>query len=375
MINVLQPSCTEAEIAAVSDVLRSGWWGEGPKVAEFERRLAARYGKRHAVAVNSCTAALHLALLSHGVGPGDEVIVPALTFVSTALAVVYCGARPIFADVKPDSLTLDWEQVKRHGRSQTKAIIPVDYAGYPVSAAPMPLNTWCDLIPGDSPGAVGKIMPMPEWAIVQDAAHSCGGLAYGDSTCLSFHPVKNLATGDGGAILLDDDERAERLRALRWCGIDRSTWRRTGKRYAWDYDIAEIGYKCHWNDVQAAIGLIQLDRLDAMNARRRAIAENYTRELGYLVQIPLDHPAHTWHIYVIRVDADRRDGVLDYLALKGIAAGVHYKPLTYYPMFASQPTPPVTEREWRRLISLPIHVDLTDDEQGQVIAAVKEALR
>lgn len=375
MINVLQPSCTEVEIAAVSETLRSGWWGEGPKVAEFERRLAVRYGKRHAVAVNSCTAALHLSLLSHGVGPGDEVIVPALTFASTALAVVYCGARPIFADVKADSLTLDWEQVKRHGRGQTKAVIPVDYAGYPVSAAPTPLNTWYDLIPGTGPAGIGTMVPKPPWVIVQDAAHSCGGLVYGDSTCLSFHPVKNLATGDGGAILLDDGERATRLRALRWCGIDRSTWQRSGKRYVWDYDIAEVGWKYNWNDVQASIALVQLERLDAMNAHRRAIADIYTRELAGIVQTPLDHPAHTWHLYVCRVDADRRDAVLDHLASKGISAGVHYKPLTYYPMFASQPTPPVTEREWRRLISLPIHPDLTDDEQGQVIAAVKEALR
>lgn len=360
MIPVLRPSMTEKEIANVVEVLKSGWLGEGAVVAAFEAALAKRYGVKHAVAVNSCTAALHLALLSHGIGPGDEVIVPALTFVSTALAVVYCGAKPVFADVNEDTLCLDW------GRAQLavakwraiKAVIPVDYAGYPAcSLKSEPIFGW----KSDKP-----------LCCIQDAAHSCGGLAYGDSVCLSFHPVKNLATGDGGAILLNDDARAERLRALRWCGIDRSTWQRNGKKYTWDYDIAEVGYKCHWNDIQAAIGLAQLDRLTEMNARRRQIAERYTAELSGIVQTPPDHPAHTWHLYPIRVDAAKRDALLDHLADKGISAGVHYRPISHYPIFGGCSAPPVTEREWRRLVSLPIFADMTEGQQERVIAVVKE---
>jgi perosamine synthetase len=352
VLPVLRPSCTEAEIAAVSDVLRSGWWGQGPVCAEFERRLAARYGYAHCVSVNSATAALHLALKAAGVGPGDEVIVPALTFVSTALAVVYCGAKPVFADVQADTLCLDWNDALDKASDRTRAIIPVDYAGYP--AGP---TLGCEVFPN----------------VVQDAAHSCGGLGYGDMVCLSFHPVKPLASPDGGAVLTNDAEQAARLRALAWCGIDKSTWQRTGKRYTWDYSIGEIGYKCHWNDVAAAIGLAQLDRLAEMQARRRQIAARYTAELEGLCQTPPDHPAHTWHLYAVRVEAERRDWVLDHLASRGIGAGVHYKPLTYYPPLAGE-TPPVTEREWRRLMSLPIYADMTDQEQEQVIAALREVL-
>ena len=321
-------------------------------VERFEAMLAARYGVKHAVSVNSCTAALHLALKAHGIGPGDEVIVPALTFVSTALAVVYCGARPVFADVDPETLCIDMLDVaKNHGR-RAKMVIPVDYAGFPANDP----ATFCFYR-----------------KTIQDAAHSCGGLAYGDAVCLSFHPVKNLATGDGGAVLTNDDAIAERIRALRWCGIDRSTWQRTGKRYAWDYSIESVGYKCHWNDLQASVALVQLDRLDEMQARRRQIAARYTSELAGLLQTPLDHPAHTWHLYPVRVDADRRDAILDHLGNRGIGAGVHYQPLTYYAPFAGE-TPPVTEREWHRLISLPMYADMTDEAQEQVIAALWEVL-
>lgn len=346
------------EAIEVNEVIRSGWWGEGPKVAEFEQALAQRYGRKHCIAVNSCTAALHLALLAHGIGPGDEVILPALTFVSTGLAVLYVGAAPVFADVRPDSLCLDWNDVERRVNPNTKAIIPVDYAGF-AAANPQAL------------GYTRESRKLFKQAIIQDAAHSCGGLAYGDTVCLSFHPVKNLATPDGGAILTDDDDMDRRLRSLRWCGIDRNTWQRTGKRYSWDYDIAEVGYKCHWNDVAAAIGLVQLRHLDEMNEKRRSAAVYYTNYLAGL-QLPADHYNHTWHLYTIRVPAELRDGLIDHLAGQGISASVHYKPLTYYPMFADQPTPPITEREWRRLVTLPLYADITQAEQETVIGAIRE---
>lgn len=348
MIPLLQPSCTEREIEAVTQVLKSGWWGMGPKCDEFEKRLADRYGKRHCVTVNSCTAALHLALLSHGIGPGANVIVPALTFISSALAATYCGADVIFADVMEDTLCIDWRDAADKTTHTVKAMIAVDYAGFP---------------------ALRAVYSHP---VVQDAAHSCGGTAYGDEVCLSFHPVKNLATGDGGAILTDDDERVEKMRALRWVGIDRSTWERSQKKYGWDYDIAEVGYKCHWNDIQAAIALEQLDRLDAMNHKRRDLAYRYMEGLSGCVKNPPDHPNHTWHLYPIRVGTNLRDRLIDYLLSQGISAGVHYKPLTYYPMYSNQETPPVTEREWRKLVSLPIFYDLTFEDQDRVIKAVRD---
>lgn len=349
IIPLLQPSITDAEIEAVTKVLRSQWWGQGRVVEQFERELADRYGYAHCVTTNSATAALHLALHVLGISKGSEVILPALTFVSTGLAVLYTGATPILADVYLDTLCLDWNDALSKVSDKTCAIMPVDYAGFPA---------WTD-------GPLTGAMP-----IIQDAAHSCGGRGYGDLVCLSFHPVKNLATGDGGAILTNDDDQAERLRSLRWCGIDRSTWERSEKRYGWDYDIAEMGFKYHWNDIQAAIGLVQLGRLDEMNGRRREIAERYQDELNGVVTLPWDRRSHTWHLFPVRVDAEQRDSLIDYLLSKGISAGVHYKPLTHYPMFHGHV--PVTEHEWRRLVSLPIFPDMTDAQQWRVICAVRE---
>lgn len=352
-IPLLKPSMTVREEAAVLEVLRSGWIGQGPKCAEFESRLAERYGYEYAITTNSATAALHLACLANNIGPGDEVIVPALTFISTALAVSYCGAKPVFADVDLDTLCLDWIDVYNKMTERTKAIIPVDYAGYPAMVSGVNL---------------GK-------PIIQDAAHANGGLAYGQEVCFSFHAVKNLATSDGGAVLTNDHAKAERMKALRWCGINKSTWERSDKKYGWDYDITEIGFKCHLSDLAAAIGLVQLERLDEMNERRRIIADRYTCHLANYVQTPIHHKNSTNHLYAIRVDASKRNALIDHLLSKGISAGCHYKPLTLYKPYCDQPTPPVTNREWQRLVSLPIFFDLTDDNQVHVIDSIKEFFR
>jgi perosamine synthetase len=358
-IPLLKPSCTEEEIVAVTEVLRSGWWGMGPKCDEFEKRLADRYGMKHCITVNSCTAALHLSVLAHGIGPGDEVIVPALTFISTALAATYCGAKVVFADIDPETLCIDWKDVVSKITDRTKAIIPVDYAGYP-AYPPTRLIPAASLIPGSI-------------TVIQDAAHSSGGLPYGSEVCLSFHAVKNLATGDGGAVLTNDDAVDEFIRAARWCGINRSTWERSKAHYGWDYQIDTMGYKAHWNDIQASIGLVQLSRLDAINARRREIAERYTRGLqGLPLTLPTDHLAHTWHLYPVRVkDGMDSNGLIDWLLMNSISAGVHYKPLTEYPMYDYQFTPPVTDVEWRKLVSLPIFYDLTNAEQDNIIHYIR----
>ena len=172
-------------------------------------------------------------------------------------------------------------------------------------------------------------------------------------------------------MLLNDDEQAARLRRLRWCGIDASTWQRTGKQYRWNYDVVELGWKYHWNDVQAAIALAQLARLPSLNERRWNIAARYSRELADIVECPAPHDCHTWHLYPIRVDTDRRDALLSHLEVSGISAGVHYKPATMHPLFQGERTPPVTAAEWPRLVSLPIYPDLSNEEQAEVIAAVR----
>lgn len=353
MIQVLQPAYTESDIAAVSEAIRSCWWGLGPRCAELEKELAERGGYKHAVTVNSATSALHLALVANDIGRGDEVIVPALTFISTALAVTYTGATPVFADVDPATLTLNWRDVRSKITWRTKAVIPVDYAGQSAWPSALPANI----------------------AVIEDAAHNVLGAHYGDMVCYSFHPVKQLATADGGAILTNSASQAERLQALRWCGIDRSTWQRSGKRYSWDYNIAEAGYKYHFNDVQAALALSQLKRWDEIVARRRAMVDYYFNELRGIdgLELPADSASHTWHLFVVRVAAEKRDGLLDYLAEKGIGAGVHYKPLTHYKPYL-QETPPMTEKVWRKLVTLPLHLNLSEADQALVCTAVKEYL-
>lgn len=348
-IPLLKPSVSEREIEAVSQVLRSGWWGMGPKCEEFEERIARLHGYPYAVTVNSATAALHLAMLLMGVGPGSEVILPALTFVSTGLAAKYVGAEPLFADVRADTLTINWEDARQKASSGYPFVIPVDYAGYPAG----PAVYW-------------------DGMVVQDAAHTAIGPSYGEIKVLSFHPVKPMATGDGGAILLNSREDYERAKALRWCGIDKSTYDRTKSRYGWDYQIEELGYKWHWNDIQAAIGLVQLERAAELTKKRWQIATKYSQALeDERITLPAQHAQHSWHLYVVRVDERKR--VMDYMLERGISVGVHYKPLTSYPMFEPAQLP-VTDREWRRMISLPIYPDMTDGEQAYVIETLQEAL-
>lgn len=354
MINVFKPSYNEVEVQAVRQVFESGWIGLGPRTEEFEQKFAEYVGAKHAVAMNSATAALHLSLLALGIGPGDEVLVPTMTFVSTAHAVTYCGAKPVFVDARPDTLNASCIGLIDRQSEKTKAIIPVHYGGH---TCPM---DW-----------------ILEWAeeygfvVIEDAAHACGsehrgqkigGLA-SNATCFSFHAVKNLATGDGGMVTTNDGELAEKLRRLRWCGIDKTTWDRTiqGQRYGWEYEVAELGFKCHMNDIQAAIGLVQLGKLEAANARRREIAGFYgdVLENERWIEIPVEYPytRSAWHNYVIKTDD--RDALHVYLKERGIATGVHYKPIHLQPFYYDEDVSlPVAESVWKRLLTLPLYPDL-----------------
>jgi len=366
MIQLFKPDIQDAEIAEVAAVLRSGWIGLGPKTAEFEREFAAFIGVPYAVGVNSATAALHLALIVAGVGQGDEVIVPSLTFVSTVAAVLYVGATPVFADVQPDTLCIDPQDIANKISSRTKAIIPVHYGGHP-----------CDM---DDIMAIANERGI---TVIEDAAHACGAIYKGRPigtlsplTCFSFHAVKNLTTGEGGMITLFNAEWDKRLRRLRWMGIDKDTWKRTseGEIYAWQYSINELGYKCHMNDVAAAIGLVQLKRLPELNARRRRIVELYNEGLGDIpwIQIPIErgYVRSAWHIYAIRLS--KRDEMIAHLKAHGIAPGVHYYPIHLHNYYERWRLPlPVTEREWRRLLSLPLHPGLTEADVAYVIDTIR----
>jgi perosamine synthetase len=366
MIQLFRPDVGDEEIAAVEEVLRSGWIGLGPKTAEFERKFAAFAGSPYAVGLNSGTAALHLALIVAGAGPGDEVIVPSLTFVSTVAAVLYVGATPVFADVEPDTLCIAPQDIDRKISSNTKAIIPVHYGGHP-----------CDMDDISSLAQERDIM------IIEDAAHACGAVFKGvrigtlsQLTCFSFHAVKNLTTGEGGVITVPRADWDKQLRRLRWMGINKDTWARTteGQVYAWQYSIDELGYKYHMSDLAAAIGLVQLRRLADLNQRRREIVTLYNEGLADIpwIQLPVEreYVQSAWHVYAIRLT--QRDKLIAYLKANDVAPGVHYYPIHLHKYYQPWRTAlPVTEHEWKRLLSLPMHPRLTNAEVGRVIDLIR----
>ncbi len=379
-IPVFAPNYGKEEIAAVTSVLKSGWVGLGPKTEEFETRFAAYVGAPYAVAVNSATAALHLALLAAGIGKGDEVIVPSLTFVSTAHAVLYVGAKPVFADVEKDTLCLSPEDTERKITKRTRAIIPVHYGGHPADM--------------DAFGALAKKHNL---IVIEDASHACGSEFHGKKigsmspfTCFSFHAVKNLATGDGGMITVKDKKTADHLRRLRWVGINKDTWDRLeevsekGKAsyrvYGWYYEVEELGYKCHMNDITAALGLVQLQKLDAGNATRRKLATRYTRELSKLSHIlcPTLRPGivSAQHNYVIR--CKNRDKLHLYLRDHGVSSGVHYIPVhlqPYYQRLYPNVSLPTTQTEWVKLLTLPLYPGLTTKQQDAIISCITDFYR
>lgn len=368
MIPVFKPCVGEEELLAIKEVLESGWLGLGPKTALFEERFREYVGARYAVALNSCTAALHLGLKVLGVGEGDEVAVPSLTFVSTVHAILYNGAKPIFVDVDEETLNMDVEDLKRKITHRTKVILPVHYAGHPVEL-----------------DQILEIARSNGMYVVEDAAHACGAEYKGkkigsisDITCFSFHAVKNLTTGEGGMITTSNEEFDHRLRKLRWVGINRDTWTRTlpikRPSYAWQYDVEELGYKYHLHDIASAMGLVQLRKLDRMNERRHQIFHIYNEALrgidGLEVPIEKDYVKSSHHIYCLKVRD--RDRLISHLKENDIAPGVHYLPCHLHSYYRGMEVElPVTERVWKRLVSLPMYPDLSDDEIERVIQAVR----
>jgi perosamine synthetase len=364
MIPVFRPTCGDEEIRLVTEVLRSGWWGLGPKTKAFEDAFAEYVHAPHAVALNSATAALHLGLRALGV-EGREVITTSMTFVSTNHEIVHNQATPVFADIEPDTLNIDPVDIERKITPRTAAILVVHYGGHP-----------CDL------DRIREIAAARRIPVIEDAAHACGAW-YGDRpigsiselTSFSFHAVKNLATGDGGMLTLNDPELDARLRRSRWLGINKDTWVRAddGKGYAWAYNVEEFGFKSHMNDIAAALGLAQLGRLDRTNGRRREIAARYSAALQDLdwLELPVEKPGvrSAWHNYVVKVDD--RDAFMSHLNARGVSTGMHYIPNHLYDIYKPYATSlPITERVWSRLVTLPLFPDLRDAEADIVIDAV-----
>lgn len=378
MIPYARPSISEAEIREVEETLRSGWLSTGPRAGRFEAALAARLGVSHALGVSSGTAALHLAVLAAGVGPGDEVITTPMTWVSTANVVLHAGARPVFVDIEPDTLNLDVRGLEAARSERTKAVIPVHFAGQP-----------CD------EDALLDFTRAHGLTLIEDAAHALGASykgrpigAIGDVTMFSFHPAKNLTTGEGGGLTTNSDELAERMARLRFHGIDQAPDSRFGGRGPAAYDLVEAGFKYNFTDLQAAIGLHQLERLDELNARRAALAKSYQAQLADVPHVetlgtaPYEHE-HAWHILVVKIDPDAltldRGEVIAALREAGVGAGLHFVPLhllsLYRPIAGDPARLPVATEMDRRILTLPLFPDMSEEDVSFVVDALGGVIR
>ncbi len=363
------PSLGPEEEAAVLRVMRSGWIGTGPEVAAFEEEFAAAVGARHAVAVSSCTAALHLALLGAGVGPGDEVVTPTLTFVATANAILHAGARPVLVDVEPDTFNLDPEQVERALTPRTRALLPVHFAGRA-----------CDMTP------LRRIAARHGLALIEDAAHAVGAtyadgrpVGGGTDACFSFYPNKNLTSCEGGMLTTRSAARARRYRRLRLHGLSNDAWKRYGSRELVRSEMQELGFKYNMTDLQAALGRVQLGRLEGFLTAREEQAACYREALGRLERLsgpPPDGPGrHAWHLFTVSADGiDRDEGLLE-LRRRGVGAAVHYQPVHLQPWYRrtlghAPGRFPVAEHVGATTFSLPIGPQLGEADLARVIDAL-----
>ncbi len=372
MIPYAHQSIDAADIRAVTEVLRSDWITTGPKVQEFEEAVAAFTGGREGVAVSNGTAALHAAAYAAGIGPGDEVIVPAMTFAASANCVLYLGGTPVFADVLEGSLLLNPAEVEARLSPRTKAIMAVDYTGQP-----------CDY------DALRAIADRHGLILIADAAHSLGGEYKGrrvgtlaDLTTLSFHPVKHVTTGEGGMVVTDRPEFAERMRRFRNHGISTDA-RARAEKGTWYYEMVDLGYNYRLTDIQCALGIAQLRKLTRALARRRAIAARYDAAFA---EVPGVEPLavgpevrHAYHLYVVQLDPKRigmnRDAAFRTLRERGIGVNVHYIPVHLHPYYrkrlGTRPGMyPVAEAAYERIVSLPMYPAMTDADVRRVIQTV-----
>lgn len=373
-----RPSIGQEEIDAVSDCLRSGWLTTGPKTAAFEAAFADYIGGGvEAVAVNSATAALHLGLEALGVGPGDEVIVPTLTFTATAEVVRYLGATPILVDVDPDTLNIDLPSVVAAITPRSKVIIPVHFAG-----------RMCDMT------ALRALADERGLRILDDAAHALPahhrgasvGRCGADITAFSFYANKTMTTGEGGMLVTSDPALAARARVMRLHGIDRDVFNRfTDPRASWVYDVVAPGYKYNLTDMASALGLVQLRRADEFGLLREGQAARYDDAFADLPLILPPHAAqgdrHSWHLYIVRLAPEApvtRDDFILQLKAEGIGTSVHYRPLhqlTVWKPFVESKSFPQADRIFEQCVSLPLFMAMTDAEQSRVIEVVRKILQ
>lgn len=372
-----RPSIGPREKQLVLETLESGWITTGPRAQELGRRIAERAGVAHGLAVNSATGALHLALAAFGVGPGDEVVTSTYTFAACVNVIEHVGARPVLVDVEPDTLCLDPRAVERAITPRTRALMPVDYGGHPADLdALLPL-------------ARGRGI-----RVIEDAAHALGAALRGrpvgslsDVTAFSFYATKNLTTGEGGAAVTADAELAGRMELLSLHGMNRDAWKRYSDTGSWYYELTAPGYKYNLSDVLAAIGLGQLERFDALQARRRALVARYDAGLAGVPEVrrPRARPevTHAWHLYPVALELERlscdRARFIAELRAENVGSSVHFIPIHLHPYFRERLGTgpgdfPVAEDAYRRAVSLPLFPDMTDGDVDDVVAAVRKVV-
>jgi dTDP-4-amino-4,6-dideoxygalactose transaminase len=371
------PDISEAEIDAVVDVLRSGWLAPGPRVKAFEADFAAYAGTKHAIALDSATAGMHLALLASGIGPGDEVITTPTTFAATVNTIIHTGATPVLADVCPDDYCIDPAAVERAITPRTRAIMPVHHGG---SACRM-----------DEILALARKHGL---RVIEDAAHALGTQiggrnigSFGNATVFSFYPTKNVTSGRGGMLTTDDDALAERCRLLALHGMSNDAWDRYTARGSWAYQVLAAGYNYTMTDFQAALGHAQFARLDAFQRQRTHLARRMSERLASLPEIVL--PAeragttHAWHLYVVRLRPEMltisRDEIIAAMKERGIGTSVHFIPIHHHPFYRetygwAPGDFPVADQAFETMLSLPLYTRMTDAEVDRVATAVEEVV-
>lgn len=372
-----KPSISEAEIASVADVLRSGWVTTGPSAAEFEQKFSAYTGAPGSVALASATGGMHVALKALGIGPGDEVVTPSMTWVSTVNLIVLAGAKPIFADVDRDTLMVSRKTIEPLLTERTRLIVPVHFAGAAVDLDP-----------------IYELAREKGVVIIEDAAHALGTrykdrrIGHRGTSIFSFHPIKNITTGEGGMVCSDDAAFLERVKRLKFHGLGVDAFDRQSQGRSPQAEVLEPGYKYNMTDISAALGIGQLARADSFIEKRTALAHLYRKRLREVPEVmPLGDPEypirHAWHLFIVRLDTPKagldRDVFMKELKQRNIGTGLHFKAVHLHKYYAEamglrRGTLPDTEWNSDRICSLPLFPDMTPEDVDDVVAAIKDVL-
>lgn len=373
-----RPSITEGDIAAVGEVLRSGWITTGLKNAEFEQKFCEYIGCAGAVALTSATAGMHLALCALGIGPGDEVITPSMTWVSTVNLIVMAGATPVFADIDKDTLMVSADSVKQVLSDRTRVIVPVHFAGAAADMEPL-----------------RRIAAERDIFLVEDTAHALGTEYKGErigrkgTSVFSFHPIKNITTGEGGMFCSDDPKLLDHIRRLKFHGLGVDAYDRHTQGRSPQAQVLEPGYKYNMTDISAVLGIRQLERLETFNKKRADLAKLYTEKLSEIEEIlPLSTPSydftHSWHLFIVRLDIEKagfsRDEFMQKLKEKHIGTGLHFRAVhlqKYYMEVMGMKAGMLPHTEWNseRICSLPLFPDMTVEDVDDVVNAIKDVLK